>query len=155
MCLCSIPAAYYPLICRYFDVTPRGRLVCCPPISPFSPLPAPYFVPLFSTPCPPSQINRFSSDTNTVDGDLISRLSSFFEIVFFMAAILLTEAIVAPWTMLVIVPLVIFYYWVNVIYRNTSRELKRLVCKAGGRSAHNVLPRIRPFLFLFSWLSLY
>jgi ATP-binding cassette, subfamily C (CFTR/MRP), member 10 len=99
---------------KFFDLTPAGRL-----------------------------LNRFSSDTYTIDdslpfimnillaqvfgviGEYNSNLRIYFLTKIYLGSILVT-VYGLPWVCLIIVPLMPIYHWLQHRYRITSRELKRL-----------------------------
>lgn len=81
----------------YFDVTPIGRI-----------------------------INRFSSDTFSVDDALPFIMNIFFAQAFGVLGTIVITCYGIPWVALVLVPLGGIYYVTQNYYRRTSRELKRL-----------------------------
>ncbi|XP_072404906.1 ATP-binding cassette sub-family C member 10 [Chiloscyllium punctatum] len=81
----------------FFDVTPVGRIV-----------------------------NRFSSDLYCVDDTLPFILNIFLATTYGLFGTLLMISYSLPWILLVLVPLVILYFYMQRYYRFTSRELKRL-----------------------------
>ncbi|XP_067884304.1 ATP-binding cassette sub-family C member 10 isoform X2 [Heterodontus francisci] len=81
----------------FFDITPIGRIV-----------------------------NRFSSDIYSVDDTLPFILNIFLASVYGLIGTMMMISYSIPWIMLVLVPLVILYFYMQRYYRFTSRELKRL-----------------------------
>ncbi|XP_059501095.1 ATP-binding cassette sub-family C member 10 isoform X3 [Stegostoma tigrinum] len=81
----------------FFDVTPVGRIV-----------------------------NRFSSDLYCVDDALPFILNIFLATIYGLFGTILMISYSLPWILLVLVPLVILYFYMQRYYRFTSRELKRL-----------------------------
>ena len=81
----------------YFDTTPRGRL-----------------------------INRFSIDMGTIDRQLVTHLMTLMDFIFLFLAILALMVSLTVWVLIGLVPLACFYLWIQKVYRNSSRELKRL-----------------------------
>ncbi|KAK5643745.1 hypothetical protein RI129_007590 [Pyrocoelia pectoralis] len=71
-------------------------------------------------------INRFSSDTFTVDDSLPFILNILLaQLVGVIGSVILT-IYGLPWLCLILIPLVPVYHWLQYYYRLTSRELKRL-----------------------------
>lgn len=70
--------------------------------------------------------NRFQGDVSAVDMQLPAALSSFLNSLLRILCTLIVQAIVLPWTLLAMAPLVVFYALTQLYYRSTSRELKRL-----------------------------
>lgn len=71
-------------------------------------------------------INRFSSDTYTVDDSLPFISNILFAQFFGLMGIVVVTLYGLPWIFLVLAPLVPIYNWLQNHYRLTSRELKRL-----------------------------
>ncbi|XP_059473692.1 ATP-binding cassette sub-family C member 10 [Neocloeon triangulifer] len=82
---------------NFFDLTPAGRI-----------------------------INRFSSDTYTVDDSLPFILNILLAQFFGLIGSLVVTTYGLPWLSLVLVPLLPLYRWLQFYYRHTSRELKRI-----------------------------
>ncbi|KAI5642716.1 ABC transporter transmembrane region domain-containing protein [Phthorimaea operculella] len=82
---------------KFFDITPTGRI-----------------------------INRFSSDTYTVDDSLPFILNILLAQCFSLVGAIAVTVYGLPWVMVAILPLVIIYYRLQRRYRITSRQLKRL-----------------------------
>jgi hypothetical protein len=81
----------------FFDTTPLGRI-----------------------------LNRFSSDVSVIDKDLPAAFSSFAQLSSRVAATLIVQAVILPWTLVGVLPVAVFYLGVQNFYRSSSRELKRL-----------------------------
>ncbi|XP_070788596.1 ATP-binding cassette sub-family C member 10 [Pituophis catenifer annectens] len=81
----------------FFDTTPTGRI-----------------------------LNRFSSDLYCVDDSLPFLLNIFLANIFGLLGTLVMITYGLPWIGLVLLPLVAIYYSIQLYYRRTSRELKRL-----------------------------
>lgn len=71
-------------------------------------------------------INRFSSDTYTIDDSLPFISNILFAQFFGLLGIVVVTLYGLPWIFLVLAPLVPIYNWLQNHYRLTSRELKRL-----------------------------
>ncbi|XP_030766381.1 multidrug resistance-associated protein 7 [Sitophilus oryzae] len=81
----------------FFDITPLGRI-----------------------------LNRFSSDTYTVDDSLPFILNVLLAQFFGMLGSIGVTIYGLPWICLLLVPLIPVYHWLQNYYRLTSRELKRI-----------------------------
>ncbi|XP_038654866.1 multidrug resistance-associated protein 7 [Scyliorhinus canicula] len=81
----------------FFDTTPIGRIV-----------------------------NRFSTDLYSVDDTLPFILNIFLATSYGLFGTILMISYSLPWILLVLVPLIILYFYIQRYYRFTSRELKRL-----------------------------
>ncbi|RKP09032.1 putative ATP-binding cassette transporter protein YOR1 [Thamnocephalis sphaerospora] len=81
----------------FFDTTPLGRI-----------------------------INRFSKDMDSVDNQLIEALRMFTSTLAITAATFLMICVVFPIFLAPLVPLLCLYYYFQLFYRATSRELKRI-----------------------------
>nr|XP_049696505.1 uncharacterized protein LOC110371605 [Helicoverpa armigera] len=82
---------------KFFDVTPVGRIV-----------------------------NRFSSDTYTVDDSLPFILNILLAQLFSLIGAIAVTLYGLPWLAVAVVPLTFAYFWLQRVYRVTSRQLKRL-----------------------------
>nr|XP_012137463.1 PREDICTED: multidrug resistance-associated protein 7 isoform X2 [Megachile rotundata] len=71
-------------------------------------------------------LNRFSSDTYTIDDSLPFIANILFAQLFGLLASVIVTTYGLPWILLVLAPLVPIYHWIQNHYRLTSRELKRL-----------------------------
>lgn len=81
----------------FFDITPTGRI-----------------------------LNRFSNDIYTIDDSLPFILNIFLAQLFSLLGCIAVTVYGLPWIVMVLVPLVPIYYYVQNQYRLTSRELKRI-----------------------------
>jgi len=82
---------------RFFDTTPLGRI-----------------------------INRFSKDQDAIDNTLSDAFRMFLSTAGTTIATFVLILYATPIFGIPLVPLLIIYYFVQLLYRNTSRELKRL-----------------------------
>lgn len=71
-------------------------------------------------------INRFSSDIFQTDDALPFTLNIFLAQVSGLAASLVVTIYGLPWILIIVLPLIIPYYFIQKYFRATSRELKRL-----------------------------
>lgn len=71
-------------------------------------------------------LNRFSSDTYTIDDSLPFIMNILFAQVFGTIGAVIITIYGLPWLCLILVPLIPVYHWMQYNYRLTSRELKRL-----------------------------
>ncbi|CAL7934283.1 unnamed protein product [Xylocopa violacea] len=71
-------------------------------------------------------LNRFSSDTYTIDDSLPFIANILFAQLFGLIATVIVTAYGLPWILLILAPLTPVYHWIQNHYRLTSRELKRL-----------------------------
>merc|ERR1711871_636191 len=70
-------------------------------------------------------LNRFTADMKSIDEQLIAQLSGALALLFMMCSVLFTIIAVVPWVLAALIPLFVFYGWIQLVYRNTARELKR------------------------------
>ncbi|XP_078665040.1 ATP-binding cassette sub-family C member 8-like [Branchiostoma floridae x Branchiostoma belcheri] len=82
---------------RFFDTTPLGRI-----------------------------INRFSSDTQTIDQKLQSSVMSVVSTTLQCLAAVVVNAVVTPWFLIPALPVIGFYFFMQKYFRASSRELQRL-----------------------------
>ncbi|XP_041988661.1 ATP-binding cassette sub-family C member 10 [Aricia agestis] len=82
---------------KFFDTTPTGRI-----------------------------LNRFSSDTYTVDDSLPFILNIFLAQTFSLLGAVILTVYGIPWLLVGVLPMAVIYYRVQRLYRVTSRQLKRL-----------------------------
>ncbi|KNC46969.1 ATP-binding cassette [Thecamonas trahens ATCC 50062] len=71
-------------------------------------------------------LNRFSDDQGAVDSVLPWTLFDFIQVSLMSTAVLIITAIVVPWILIPLLPLVAYYAYVRSRYVKSSRELKRL-----------------------------
>ena len=71
-------------------------------------------------------LNRCTADVAVLDKDLPGAVSSALTLLARIGATLVVQAVILPWTLLGTLPLSGLYAFINVYFRATSRELKRL-----------------------------
>ncbi|KAI9205946.1 P-loop containing nucleoside triphosphate hydrolase protein [Polychytrium aggregatum] len=71
-------------------------------------------------------INRFSSDQDAIDNSIIQSLRMSFTMGSNAVGMFITIVMAAPWFLAALGPLMVVYYYIQNVYRRTSRELKRL-----------------------------
>ncbi|UJR20680.1 hypothetical protein I4U23_023801 [Adineta vaga] len=81
----------------FFDITPSGRI-----------------------------LNRFSSDTWSVDDSLPFMMNILLANIFALLGTLILSCYGLPKFLIILIPLTIFYYFIQNYYRWTSREIKRI-----------------------------
>ena len=96
-------------------------------------------------------LNHFTADMKSIDEQLITQLSGAMSLLFMMVAALVTMIVILPWIVIFLIPLFMFYGWIQLVYRNTARELKRYDSKTQSPIFHyfgetvNGLSTIRAF----------
>lgn len=71
-------------------------------------------------------LNRFSKDQDNVDIELPSGLFGYINTLTVCLGSLILMVLVLPWTLIGLAFLIVIYYFIQIYYRSTSRELKRL-----------------------------
>ncbi|XP_035389254.1 canalicular multispecific organic anion transporter 2 isoform X3 [Electrophorus electricus] len=71
-------------------------------------------------------LNRFSKDVDTIDSLIPDNIDIWMRTFWYTVNVLLICSALTPMFLLVIVPLMTFYWWVQRFYVATSRQLKRL-----------------------------
>ncbi|GFN76447.1 multidrug resistance-associated protein 7-like [Plakobranchus ocellatus] len=71
-------------------------------------------------------LNRFSSDLYSVDDSLPFILNIFLAQAYGILGTLVVTCYGLPWFLVCLIPMAAFYYKIQLYYRHTSRELKRL-----------------------------
>eukprot|EP00762_Andalucia_godoyi_P004436 ANDGO_08139.mRNA.1 ABC transporter C family member 3 len=71
-------------------------------------------------------LNRFSKDVDAVDNVLVPSLQAFFNTFMILAAFIIVICVVLPFFAIILLPVVGVYYFLQRLYRCSSRELKRL-----------------------------
>lgn len=85
------------LAMSFFDTTPSGRI-----------------------------LNRFSTDINVIDNVLPMTMQFWIMMVFNVLAILAVISYSTPWFLVAVVPIAVVYYFIQVFFVATSRQLKRV-----------------------------
>ncbi|XDV45214.1 hypothetical protein PO909_013347, partial [Leuciscus waleckii] len=71
-------------------------------------------------------LNRFSKDVDTIDSLIPDNIDIWMRTFWYTVNVLLVCSVLTPMFLIVIVPLMLFYWWVQRFYVATSRQLKRL-----------------------------
>ncbi|XP_036428800.1 canalicular multispecific organic anion transporter 2 isoform X1 [Colossoma macropomum] len=71
-------------------------------------------------------LNRFSKDVDTIDTLIPDNIDIWMRTFWYTVNVLLVCSALTPMFLIVIVPLMMFYWWVQRFYVATSRQLKRL-----------------------------
>uniref|UniRef100_H3ACU6 ABC-type glutathione-S-conjugate transporter n=1 Tax=Latimeria chalumnae TaxID=7897 RepID=H3ACU6_LATCH len=71
-------------------------------------------------------LNRFNKDIDTIDIFIPENIDLWMRTFWYTVAVLLICCALTPMFLLMIVPLTLFYWWVQRFYVATSRQLKRL-----------------------------
>ncbi|KAG7275222.1 hypothetical protein CRUP_034812 [Coryphaenoides rupestris] len=71
-------------------------------------------------------LNRFSKDVDTIDTHIPNNIDIWLRTFWYTLNVLLVCSVLTPMLLVVIVPLMLFYWWVQRFYVATSRQLKRL-----------------------------
>ena len=85
------------LAMSFFDTTPIGRI-----------------------------INRFSRDMNNIDSTVPDSFVGTIRMFLFCLGVTVSVAVVTPWFLSALIPMGIFYWWVQKYFIATSRELRRI-----------------------------
>ena len=70
-------------------------------------------------------LNLFTSDMKAIDEQLSSQLSAFLSLIFLLLSVVVMVVAIVPLAVVALLPLFAFYGWIQNVYRNTARELKR------------------------------
>ncbi|XP_055357966.1 LOW QUALITY PROTEIN: ATP-binding cassette sub-family C member 10-like [Paramacrobiotus metropolitanus] len=81
----------------FFDTTPSGRI-----------------------------LNRFAKDVTSVDSQLPFNVNILLACIFQLVGILIVICYGLPWFIIVLVPIIPLYFFIQRFYRSTSREIKRV-----------------------------
>uniref|UniRef100_A0A8C3AF62 ATP-binding cassette, sub-family C (CFTR/MRP), member 3 n=1 Tax=Cyclopterus lumpus TaxID=8103 RepID=A0A8C3AF62_CYCLU len=71
-------------------------------------------------------LNRFSKDVDTIDSQIPDNIDIWMRTFWYTLNVLLICSALTPMFLIVIAPLMLFYWWVQRFYVATSRQLKRL-----------------------------
>lgn len=71
-------------------------------------------------------LNRFSKDVNILDNVLPELLMVFLAQLFAVVGTLVVICISSPWFLVVVIPILVLYYFVQRFYVATTRQLTRL-----------------------------
>lgn len=83
---------------------------------------------------PPGRLlNRFSSDLHRVDMLVPDRLFNFLDNGFILVSAMLLAVASVPWLLVLLLPALAAGYWIQAVFRATSRQLLRCVQGDGRR----------------------
>nr|XP_046212964.1 ATP-binding cassette sub-family C member 3 isoform X1 [Oncorhynchus gorbuscha] len=71
-------------------------------------------------------LNRFSKDVDIIDSHIPDNIDIWMRTFWYTVNVLIVCSALTPLFLLVVVPLMVFYWWVQRFYVATSRQLKRL-----------------------------
>ncbi|XP_045566342.1 ATP-binding cassette sub-family C member 3 isoform X4 [Salmo salar] len=71
-------------------------------------------------------LNRFSKDVDIIDSHIPDNIDIWMRTFWYTVNVLIVCSALTPLFLLVVVPLTVFYWWVQRFYVATSRQLKRL-----------------------------
>merc|ERR1719430_1738013 len=71
-------------------------------------------------------LNRFTSDINVIDAKIPTQLRSFLSCISMILGTFTVVTIVTPFFLIPLVPILIFYFFLQVYYTRTRRQVKRL-----------------------------
>ena len=71
-------------------------------------------------------VNRLSGDIFVVDQKLSAALQRLTLVTFICMAAVAVNVVTSPWSIVAVVPMLAFYFWLQQFYRKTSLELQRL-----------------------------
>uniref|UniRef100_A0A8D2ZP87 ATP-binding cassette, sub-family C (CFTR/MRP), member 3 n=1 Tax=Scophthalmus maximus TaxID=52904 RepID=A0A8D2ZP87_SCOMX len=71
-------------------------------------------------------LNRFSKDIDTIDSHIPENIDIWMRTFWYTLNVLLICSVLTPMFLIVVAPLMVFYWWVQRFYVATSRQLKRL-----------------------------
>ncbi|KAM3963463.1 LOW QUALITY PROTEIN: sulfonylurea receptor [Aphomia sociella] len=72
-----------------------------------------------------SQLHRFSADIQVIDKKLPIAVSRWAQLVLLCGAAMLVNAVVAPWSLLALIPAVVIYHTLQSVYLCNASELQR------------------------------
>nr|XP_040031715.1 ATP-binding cassette sub-family C member 3 isoform X1 [Gasterosteus aculeatus aculeatus] len=110
------------LLCRAYSMLRAAKLMHCNLLQGVLQAPQAFFE---STPTG-RVLNRFSKDVDAIDSYIPDNIDIWMRTFWYTLNVLLICSILTPMFLIVVAPLMVFYWWVQRFYVATSRQLKRL-----------------------------
>ncbi|XP_014824510.1 PREDICTED: canalicular multispecific organic anion transporter 2 [Poecilia mexicana] len=110
------------LLCRAYCMLRAAKLTHCNMLQGVLRAPQAFFE---STPTG-RLLNRFSKDVDAIDSHIPDNIDIWMRTFWYTLNVLLICSALTPMFLIVIAPLMVFYWWVQRFYVATSRQLKRL-----------------------------
>ncbi|XP_072229951.1 ATP-binding cassette sub-family C member 3 isoform X1 [Leuresthes tenuis] len=110
------------LLCRAYSMLRAAKLTHCNMLQGVLRAPQAFFE---STPTG-RLLNRFSKDVDAIDSHIPDNIDIWMRTFWYTLNVLLICSALTPMFLIVIAPLMVFYWWVQRFYVATSRQLKRL-----------------------------
>ncbi|KAM9837504.1 ATP-binding cassette sub-family C member 3 isoform 1-T1 [Aulostomus maculatus] len=110
------------LLCRAYSMLRAARLTHCNMLQGVLRAPQAFFE---STPTG-RLLNRFSKDVDAIDSHIPENIDIWMRTFWYTLNVLLICSALTPMFLIVVAPLMVFYWWVQRFYVATSRQLKRL-----------------------------
>ncbi|XP_053625713.1 ATP-binding cassette sub-family C member 8 isoform X2 [Plodia interpunctella] len=79
------------------------------------------------------QLHRFSADIHTIDKRLPIAISRWAQLALLCGAAMVVNAIVAPWSLLALLPALFLYLVLQTVYLSNARELQRVEAQSASR----------------------
>ncbi|XP_037318939.2 ATP-binding cassette sub-family C member 3 isoform X1 [Pungitius pungitius] len=110
------------LLCRAYSMLRAAKFMHCNMLQGVLRAPQAFFE---STPTG-RVLNRFSKDVDAIDSYIPDNIDIWMRTFWYTLNVLLICSILTPMFLVVVAPLMVFYWWVQRFYVATSRQLKRL-----------------------------